>query len=120
VTNVSTANAGRYTVVATNTYGSVTSEVAVLTLLYPPSVTSPPISQTVLPGTNVSLSVTAGGTGPFSYQWRFNGNNLPTNVITTVAGNGAGAFAGDGGVATNASLKGLSLPTSFSFRFEGF
>jgi sugar lactone lactonase YvrE len=106
VTNVSTANAGRYTVVASNTYGSVTSEVAVLTLLYPPSVTSPPISQTVLPGVNVSLSVTAGGTGPFSYQWRFNGNNLPTNIITTVAGNGSGAYAGDGGVATNASLKG--------------
>jgi len=106
VPNVSAANAGPYTVVVTNAYGSVTSQVATFALLYPPSVITPPISQTVLAGTNTSFSVTAGGTGPFSYQWQFNGNNLPTNIITTVAGNGAGAYAGDGGVATNASLKG--------------
>ncbi len=34
--------------------------------------------------------------------------DLGTNVIATVAGNGAGAFAGDGGAATSASLN---LPT---------
>jgi sugar lactone lactonase YvrE len=104
--NISAASAGPYTVVVTNAYGSVTSQVATLALLFPPSVITPPISQTVLPGTNVSLSVTAGGTGPFSYQWRFNGNNLPINIITTVAGNGSGTYAGDGAGATNASLKG--------------
>jgi sugar lactone lactonase YvrE len=46
-----------------------------------------------------------GGTGPFTYQWQFNGTNLPNNIITTVAGNGSGTgYSGDGGAATNASL----------------
>ena len=86
---VSTNNAGNYTVVVTNAYGSVTSQVATLTVAFPPSVTTQPASQTNLAGTNVSFSVTAGGTGPFSYQWQFNGTNLPDNIITTVAGNGS-------------------------------
>ena len=47
-----------------------------------------------------------GGTGPFAYQWQFNGANLPNNIITTVAGNGSATFAGDGNAATNASLYG--------------
>jgi sugar lactone lactonase YvrE len=66
--------------------------------------TTQPEGQTILPGRNAVFTVAVGGTGPFSYQWQFNGVNLPNNIITTVAGNGAGAFAGDGGAATNASL----------------
>ena len=39
------------------------------------------------------------------------GNNasaksIPHGIITTVAGNGAGSYSGDGGVATNATLSG--------------
>ena len=54
--NVSTNNAGNYTVVVTNTYGSVTSQVAT-SVVFPPTVTSQPASQTNLPGTNVSFNV---------------------------------------------------------------
>jgi sugar lactone lactonase YvrE len=103
---LSTNNAGSYTVVVTNAYGSVTSQIAVLTAAYPPSVTTPPAGQTVLPRTIVNFSVAVGGTGPFSYQWQFNGANLSNNIITTVAGGGDG---GDGGAATSA---GLDYPTS--------
>jgi sugar lactone lactonase YvrE len=100
------ANAGSYMVVVTNAYGSVTSQVVTLTAVYAPSVTAPPASQTVLPGPNVTFNVAAGGTGPFTYQWQLNGNNLPNNTITMVAGNGTNGYTGDGGSATQAGLNG--------------
>ena len=100
--NMSAGNVGQYLVVVANAYGSVTSQVA--TLAFPPALTAQPASQSVFQGTNVSFMVTVGGVGPFGYQWQFNGANLPNNIITTVAGNGSGAYAGDGGAATNASL----------------
>jgi len=106
VQDFTTNDLGNYTVVITNAYGSVTSQIATLTLAFAPTVTTQPASQTNLAGTNIMFSVIAGGTGPFTYQWQFNGSNLPNNIITTVAGNGTGAFAGDGGAATNASLHG--------------
>jgi sugar lactone lactonase YvrE len=105
VPNFSTNNAGNYTVVVTNAYGSLTSSVAGLTLMAPPFIISGPSNPTALPGATVSFSVTVGDTtGPFIYQWQFNGANLPTNIITTVAGNGSTTFSGDGGPAINASL----------------
>jgi sugar lactone lactonase YvrE len=106
VADFSTNDAGGYTVVVTNAWGSVTSQVANLTIVFPPSITIQQGSQTVLAGSNVSLSVAVEGTGPFSYQWQFNGTDITTNTITTVAGNGSAAYLGDGGAATNASLSG--------------
>jgi len=102
--SVATNNAGNYLVIITNSYGSVTSQVATLTIVFPPTLAAQPVSQTALSKTNVIFSVTAGGTGPFTYQWQFNGTNFPNNLITTVAGNGTNAYAGDGGPAINASL----------------
>ena len=86
--DVSANNLGNYTVVVTNAYGSVTSQIATLSLVVPPSGNTQPGIQTVLAGTNVAFSVAVDGTGPFSYQWQLNGTNLPNNIITTVAGNG--------------------------------
>ena len=55
-------------------------------------------------GANFSESV--GGAGPFTYQWLFNGAPVQLNdIITTFAGNHSGAYSGDFGVATNASLN---------------
>lgn len=101
--NLTTNLAGAYGVIITNLYGSVTSSVATLTVGWPPNITSQPTNQIILNGSNVFLSVAVSGTGPFTYQWRFNGTNLPNNIITTVAGSGNFAL-GDGGLATNASL----------------
>jgi len=78
----------------------------------PPTITTQPASQTNLVGANVTFGVAVSGTGPFTYQWQFNGTNLP-NIITTVAGGGSG---GDGGAATNASL---SRPTGVALDAAG-
>ena len=74
--NVQPADAGYYSVVVTNMAGSVTSLSASLTVAAPPAITVPPASQTVVQGTNVTFWVSATGTVPLSYQWRFNGTNL--------------------------------------------
>jgi len=54
----------------------------------PPSpavVTTQPLSQNVSAGSNVTLSVVASGTAPFSYQWRKNGTNVTGNSSATSA-----------------------------------
>ncbi len=43
----------------------------------PVVITQNPQSQTVCEGDSVSVSVSATGTGPLSYQWRKNGSNIP-------------------------------------------
>jgi hypothetical protein len=95
IPNAQTANNGTYTVVVTNTYGSVTSTPAALTVYTLPSIAAQPASQTVIIGSNATFSVVASGTPPFIYQWRFNGTNITaatgstysiTNAQTTNAG----------------------------------
>jgi sugar lactone lactonase YvrE len=103
VADVTTNNAGDYDVVVSSPYGSVTSSVAVLSIGNPPGLTNQTTNLTVFVGSNVTLSATATGTGPFFYQWQFDGTNLPV-IITTVAGNGQDGESGDGGQATNAAL----------------
>lgn len=50
-------------------YGNVT---LAYNLAAPPAITTQPQSQTVPQGSNVTLSVSATGTAPLSYQWRTN------------------------------------------------
>ncbi|HWN95273.1 MAG TPA: immunoglobulin domain-containing protein [Methylomirabilota bacterium] len=47
-----------------------------------PVIVNQPTPQAVNPGTTVTLTVGALGTGPLSYQWRFNGQNLGDNENT--------------------------------------
>jgi len=84
-----TSDAGSYDVVITNLDGVVTSQVATLTVLLtsPPFVSAQPANQVVAANSNATFRVTANGTMPLSYQWRFNGVNLPnaTRASYTVA-----------------------------------
>ena len=113
LSSVQPTNAGSYTVVVTNTAGSVTSAVAVLTVLVPPAITAQPTNLTVVAGASAGFSVTASGTSPLSYQWQFNGAGVsgatgtsltlssvqPTNggsytvVVTNTAGSVTSAVA---------------------------
>ncbi|MBE0543716.1 MAG: immunoglobulin domain-containing protein [Verrucomicrobia bacterium] len=75
LTTVSLTHAGRYSVVASNLLGGMTSQEATLTVL-PLRITGQPQNGSVLAGTNVTFSVTLAGTPPFAYQWRFGGADL--------------------------------------------
>ncbi len=57
---------------------------ATLTINQNVLVASPPLSVTNCPGTSASFSVTAGGTGPFSYQWLKDGIALPGETNRTL------------------------------------
>ena len=70
LTNVQPAQAGNYRVVITNIAGAVTSSVVALTVvLQPPSLLTQPTGESYTLGSSYTLSVSAGGTAPLSYQW---------------------------------------------------
>lgn len=77
LTNLQTTNAGNYTVVITNTYGSVTSAVASLTVNASPVINNQPQSLSVNLGANAAFNVIAAGGPPLYYQWRFAGSDIP-------------------------------------------
>ena len=69
-------NSSQFTVVMSNSAGSVTSSGATLTVKAPvvaPSITAQPLSQSVTAGQAATFSVAAAGTAPMSYQWQQNG-----------------------------------------------
>jgi uncharacterized repeat protein (TIGR03803 family) len=78
LSEVSPAEAGSYSVVASNIAGVVTSTPAAQLTLIPsaPVLTSQPAGRTVLFGASVQLAVRALGSAPLYYQWRCNGTNL--------------------------------------------
>jgi pectate lyase/pectin methylesterase-like acyl-CoA thioesterase len=98
ITSAATTDAGSYTVAVTNAAGSVTSSAAVLTVIMPPSITTPHAPQTVSAGTPATFSVTAAGTAPLGYQWLKNGSNIPgatsaTLTLNSVQAGDAGSYA---------------------------
>jgi len=87
LTNIQLSDSGGYSVVVTNSYGSVTSAVAQLTVNLPvaPSIITQPQDQTnILPGATATFSVIATGTDPLSYQWYYNTNTLLTNATASI------------------------------------
>lgn len=96
--NVSAANAGSYTVVVTNSAGSVTGSAAILTVVSGVFIEKQPVDQSVVPGSNPVFSVTAGGAPPLRYQWSKDGTALvgQNNAIlslTNVGNNDAGSYS---------------------------
>ena len=76
LSNVSTNDAGTYQVIVSSPCGSATSTIATLSVWLPPAITTQPLSQVVIEGSNVMFSVTASGTLPLGYQWLFNGSPI--------------------------------------------
>jgi len=83
-----------FSVVVTNTVGTVTSSAATLTVNpapVVPTITTQPASQTVTAGQTATFTVVTSGTAPLSYQWRKNGaaisgatsSNYTTQATTT-------------------------------------
>ncbi len=91
------ADEGEYSVVVSNPAGSVTSDAATLVVQFPPLIVAQPQPVTAVRDQSATFSVTAGGTPPFSYQWRLNGVSLPdrtnsTLVVSPVRTNDAGNY----------------------------
>ena len=75
LSSVTTNESGSYTVVVTNAAGSVTSEVAVLTVGEVPYLIADltPTNQSVIVSSNFTFTVEAGGYAPLAYLWYWNG-----------------------------------------------
>jgi Immunoglobulin I-set domain len=72
-------NSGNYTVIVSNQYGAVTSQVAALsvsTVPVLPFITNAVEYVTNFVANNQEFSVSPGGTPPFAYQWYFGTNQL--------------------------------------------
>ncbi|NBV24628.1 MAG: hypothetical protein EBS05_22250 [Proteobacteria bacterium] len=113
--NVQTNQAGNYSVVITNTAGSTTSGNAILTVNPPPvapSITTHPVDQTAIVGSDAAFAVSATGTAPLFYQWQLGGTNLSgatnatltlLNVQTNQAGNYSAVVTNMAGNATSSN-----------------
>lgn len=107
LTNVTGSDAATYSIVATNSAGTVTSSNATLTVtstdpvvptptplpptLPPvstdgaPKITGQPVSQTVTAGSSTNFTATASGTPTPTFQWRKNGVNIAGATAATLS-----------------------------------
>lgn len=86
ILNAQTGDQGSYSVVVSNGAGSTESAAATLTVnLLAPSITKQPVSQTLGIGSSTTLSVTALGSAPLSYQWSKNGSPISGATGATLA-----------------------------------
>ncbi len=101
LSSVQTAAAGSYTVVATNSIGSVTSSGAILTVATTasaPAITTQPLSQSVGAGVTVTFTAAASGTPTPAYQWNKNGTVISgatsaTLTLTNVQSSSVGTYS---------------------------
>ncbi|MDR3460546.1 MAG: immunoglobulin domain-containing protein [Verrucomicrobiae bacterium] len=139
LSNVTTANAGNYTVVATNYWGSTTSSPVALSVTssgFAPGISAqPPAGLALLAGQSSIISVTVTGTPPLSYQWRKGGVGLAeggvyggtaTNLLTlTAVGTGnAGNYSvaitnSTGAVTSSVTAVSVSAPPTLAAASDG-
>ncbi len=91
------SDAGVYSVVITNAFGSATSSSASVTLTSPPAITVQPGSRTVAVGTNTVFGVGVTGTPPLTYLWSKDGSALAgatnsTLTLTNVSVDDRGSY----------------------------
>jgi len=97
VDSVSVADAGEYYARISNSFGSVTSRVAVVSVHTPPALVAGLTNVAVDAGSDVLLAVQANGDAPLSYTWKFNGRLLGTSnssslLLEDVATTHAGSY----------------------------
>ncbi len=132
ISNVQTTNAGSYTIVVSDYSGAVTSSVATLTVSgvnIAPSITTQPQSVTNSQGQNANFTVTATGTAPLNYQWRFTGTNISgatdsgytrTNTQAADAGSYTVVVTNIAGSVTSAVATLTVVSAIFSDNFDSY
>jgi len=93
IASVSAGSQGNYTVTVTNAFGNVTSSTATLI-----PVSAQPVAQTVTAGQSATFSVSPAGTGPYTYQWLFNGTVISgatssSYTISSTSTSNAGSYS---------------------------
>ncbi len=88
IKNATSLDNGTYQVTVENAVGSVTSATSTFTAYVAPTIAVQPVNQTNAAGLNVAFVVVAGGTPPFTFQWRFGANK----TILSGAGVTTGQF----------------------------
>ncbi|MDR3456038.1 MAG: immunoglobulin domain-containing protein [Verrucomicrobiae bacterium] len=76
VSNLTTADAGSYSLTATNVSGSASAS-ATLVVMVPPVITVPPVGRSVPPGLPTIFNASVAGIPTPVYQWQLSGTNLP-------------------------------------------
>ncbi len=120
LSQVSTNDSGSYSVIVSNSVGTVTSFSAILTVVLPPVIVTQPANQTVLVTAPASLSVNASGFGALKFQWQKQGTNISGATgsqlkFSRVATNDAGTYRvlvsnlGGTVISSNAVLK-VAIP----------
>jgi hypothetical protein len=94
----------QFTVTVTNSFGSVTSSSATLTVNLAPTITAQPASHTVAVGQTATFSVTAAGTGTLTYQWKKNGTLI--SGATSASYTTPAAAASDNGASFTVTVTG--------------
>jgi hypothetical protein len=92
----SSDNGALFTVTVADTIGTVNSGAAILTVDFPPTISSQPTSQSVTAGQSATFSVAATGTATLTYQWKKGGSAISgasaasyTTPATTSSDNGS-------------------------------
>jgi hypothetical protein len=119
--HVADSNVGNYHFTVSNVGGVVTSSVATLTVIDPPSILTQPQSQTVISATPAAFSTAVAGTAPLSFQW-YNGTTAIAGATNSVlawpavtaanAGNYQFRVSNAAGVVTSSVATLTVLPTN--------
>src|SRR5262249_13641999 len=119
LSNISVADLATYSVQVTGPCNNLTNS-ATLTL-NTPTTADAFNSITSCPGTTVSFTTTAHGTGPFSYQWSKDSSPLTTQtnstlILTNISSTDGGSYqvivTGACNTATNSASLAVNDPTS--------
>jgi hypothetical protein len=122
LTNVQLGDAGNYTLVATNSAGTATTNVVALAIAAPapgntaPAIARQPSPQTVAVGSTVVFSVDASGSPAPQFSWKKNGGVLSgatsaTLILKNVSAADAGAYSV---VITNSAGTATSLTANLA------
>lgn len=121
LTGVTPSNAGAYSVTVGNSAGDADSNAATLTVVpgvpadVAPTIITQPAAVTVNVGNTATFAVGVDGSGPFSFQWRRDGVNIPGSAsavltLNAVTNGSAGSYsvvvsnaASPGGVTSSAA-----------------